>query len=292
MRKFLISILLASAAASPALAQDRGDKDARDQVHQQRAQAHEERQQQRDQARAERFNQAQPASQQRPVPPQVQTRQQVQGDPRDGFDHSRFEHGDRVPQLVVDQGGQAPPQAYRRIYRGGVTGAQSGQADQTLPNGDWRDRNRRDRESGELRQGERPLPDVLRTRNPLIVSQTPREGTQPPPRTEQRRWSSSNWNTNWRRDNRYDWRRWRDRHRSIFHIGIYYDPFGWGYRPYEIGWRLWPAYYESNYWINDPWDYDLPPPPPGTAWVRYWNDALLVDTWTGEVVDVIHNFFW
>ena len=27
-------------------------------------------------------------------------------------------------------------------------------------------------------------------------------------------------------------------------------------------------------------------------WVRYWDDALLVDIYTGEVVDVIHNFFW
>jgi hypothetical protein len=26
--------------------------------------------------------------------------------------------------------------------------------------------------------------------------------------------------------------------------------------------------------------------------VRYWDDAFLVDTWSGEVIDVIHNFFW
>ena len=30
----------------------------------------------------------------------------------------------------------------------------------------------------------------------------------------------------------------------------------------------------------------------GHRWVRYWDDALLVDTWTGQVVDVIHSFFW
>jgi len=28
------------------------------------------------------------------------------------------------------------------------------------------------------------------------------------------------------------------------------------------------------------------------VWVRYWDDAVLVDTFTGEVIDVIHNFFW
>jgi hypothetical protein len=31
---------------------------------------------------------------------------------------------------------------------------------------------------------------------------------------------------------------------------------------------------------------------PGTRWVRYYDDVLLVDVYTGEVVDVIHDFFW
>jgi Ni/Co efflux regulator RcnB len=125
------------------------------------------------------------------------------------------------------------------------------------------------------------------------VSPTPRFGTQPPPRVDDgRRWTNGGWNPDWRRDHRYDWRRWRDHHRSIFHIGIYYDPFGWGYQPFDIGWRLWPAYYGQRYWISDPWDYQLPPPPPGTMWVRYWDDALLVDIYSGEVIDVIRNFFW
>ena len=79
---------------------------------------------------------------------------------------------------------------------------------------------------------------------------------------------------------------------SRFHIGVYYDPFGWGYQPFSIGWRLWPNYYSSQYWISDPWDYQLPYAPPGTQWVRYYNDVLLVDMYTGEVVDVIHGFFW
>ena len=145
-------------------------------------------------------------------------------------------------------------------------------------------------------QGDR-LPPILRTRNRTpVVSEVPREGTQPPVRLEGRRdrnrdrhgWSGSNW----RHDHRYDWRRWRDRHRSLFRLGFYYDPFGWNYRPYSIGWRLWPSYYSSRFWIHDPWQYRLPYAPPGYRWIRYWDDAILVDTWTGEVVDVIHNFFW
>ena len=79
---------------------------------------------------------------------------------------------------------------------------------------------------------------------------------------------------------------------SRFHLGFYYDPFGWGYQPYQIGWRLWPNYYSSSYWINDPWRLSPALCAAGLRWVRYWDDAMLVDTVTGEVVDVIHNFFW
>ncbi len=36
----------------------------------------------------------------------------------------------------------------------------------------------------------------------------------------------------------------------------------------------------------------MPPAEYGTRWVRYYDDVLLVDTYTGEVIDVIHDFFW
>jgi len=102
------------------------------------------------------------------------------------------------------------------------------------------------------------------------------------------RWSRDRW----RHDRRYDWRRHRDRNRSLFHLGFYYDPFGWNYRRYNIGWYLYPSYYSSRYWLHDPWYYRLPPAYGPYRWVRYWDDALLVNIYTGEVVDVIHNFFW
>src|SRR5437868_657881 len=85
---------------------------------------------------------------------------------------------------------------------------------------------------------------------------------------------SGSWNRDWRNDRRYDWRNYRDRHRSTFRLGVYFDPFGYGYRPYDIGYRLAPAYFGQRYWI-DPAMYQLPYPPPGTQWVRYWNDAVL-----------------
>jgi len=149
---------------------------------------------------------------------------------------------------------------------------------------------RRDRNQA-LRQSDRPLPGVMHTRVP-VVSDVPRPDTQPPVRVDNHRQGQVHWNTNWRHDNRYDWRNWRNRHRSWFNLGFYYDPFGWGYNPFQIGWRMWPSYYGSSFWINDPWQYRLPYAPAGTRWVRYYDDAVLVDMWSGEVVDVIYNFFW
>jgi hypothetical protein len=150
--------------------------------------------------------------------------------------------------------------------------------------------------NGSLRQFDRPPPNVMRPRVP-VVSNVPREGTQPPQRAT-RQWSGRNqgqwngkWNGNWRNDHRYNWQDRRRHHRSLFRLGVYFDPFGWGYQRYSIGWRLWPNYYSSNYWFN-PTQYGLPYAPPGYQWVRYYDDALLVDTWSGQVVDVIYSFFW
>jgi Ni/Co efflux regulator RcnB len=102
---------------------------------------------------------------------------------------------------------------------------------------------------------------------------------------------AGSWNRDWRSDRHYDWRHYRDSHRSLFHIGLYYDPFGYGYQQFDIGFRLAPVYFSEQYWI-DPAMYQLPYPPAGTQWVRYWNDAVLVDMYSGQVVDVIHGFFW
>ena len=149
-----------------------------------------------------------------------------------------------------------------------------------------------DRSARTLREQHRSVPGVFRNRVP-IVSNTPREGTQPPLRAVGRsRDGDHHWDTRWRSDHRYDWQDWRRHHRSHFHLGLYFDPFGWNYQPWQIGWRLWPSYYSSRYWINDPYDYRLPYAPPGYRWIRYYDDANLVDTFTGEAVDVIHNFFW
>jgi hypothetical protein len=102
------------------------------------------------------------------------------------------------------------------------------------------------------------------------------------------------WRGDWRGDSRYNWRGWRDQNRQQFHAPRYNPPRGysWGYRSFGIGYQLDSFLFAPNYWINDPWDYRLPPVYGPYRWVRYYNDVLLVDIDTGEVVDVIQNFFW
>lgn len=102
------------------------------------------------------------------------------------------------------------------------------------------------------------------------------------------------WDRDWRRDQRYDWKRYRNQYRHIYHAPRYYAPRGWdyGYRRFSIGITLWSGLYGSNYWIDDPYYYRLPPAYGSLRWVRYYDDALLVDIRTGYVVDVIRDFFW
>ena len=101
------------------------------------------------------------------------------------------------------------------------------------------------------------------------------------------------WDRDWRRDNRYDWQSYRSRYSSHYRLPSYYSPYrDWNYRRLSIGFSLWPLFYSERYWINDPWYYRLPDVYGPYRWVRYYDDALLVDIGTGEVVDVIENFFW
>jgi hypothetical protein len=287
MRKILISLLLASAAASPAIAGPRTWSD-RQQAQADRQQAREDRQQARDDARSDRSSDrpsyTAPARSTYSPPDRSE---QYQAPRQQMVERPQFAPQQRVePQVDLDA---------LRAQRDARRDSNAAQRDERIEQVQQRFEQRQQVLQGarDLRQQTRPTPNVMRDRHPLIVSDTPRPGTQPPMPTSLRRTSPQvQWNTGWRHNSRYDWNNYRRHHRSIFHLGFYYDPFGWGYYPYQIGWRLWPAYYSNRYWINDPWMYRLPYAPPGYVWVRYWNDALLVDTFTGEVVDAIPNFFW
>ena len=111
-----------------------------------------------------------------------------------------------------------------------------------------------------------------------------------------RSWSGNrggSWSRDWRRDNRYDWQGWRDSHRNTYNLGRYYAPYrGWSYRRLGIGFTLQPLFFGQDYWIDDPWMYRLPEAYGPYRWVRYYDDALLVNIYNGEVADVIYDFFW
>lgn len=101
------------------------------------------------------------------------------------------------------------------------------------------------------------------------------------------------WHNDWRRDQRYNWQGYRAQNRVIFQVGRYYAPYnGYYYRPLGIGFFLDQAFFGENYWIGDPGYYRLPPAYGPYRWVRYYDDVLLVNIYTGEVVDEIHDFFW
>ncbi|HJU77362.1 MAG TPA: RcnB family protein [Sphingomicrobium sp.] len=310
MRKMLLLLLLAG-AATPALAQ-RDSRDDSDNKESTRA----ERQQAREEARAQRADRAE-----RVVSRDRGFSARAAADV-DSASNSPAESGRRMrlQQQVVNE--QSDRDDSPRERRRASSGPRMVQPDFANGGGDSEpvrafDGNRRSRDlarrrqidqaevvgqselitgqgqAPSLRQSDRATPNVMRVRNRTpLVSERPREGTQPPLRAERHRRDRPNWSTSWRHSNKYDWHNWRKRHRSLFRLGFYFDPFGWRYRPYSIGWRLWPSYYSSRFWINDPWRYRLPYAPPGYRWIRYYNDAILVDTWNGEVVDVIYNFFW
>jgi Ni/Co efflux regulator RcnB len=52
------------------------------------------------------------------------------------------------------------------------------------------------------------------------------------------------------------------------------------------------AWYAPDYVIDDWWNYDLPEPPPGFDWVRVGDDALLIEEYTGQIVQVVRQLFW
>jgi hypothetical protein len=101
------------------------------------------------------------------------------------------------------------------------------------------------------------------------------------------------WDRRWRDDHRYDWNRYRYANRDHYRLGRYYAPYrNYSYRRLSIGFYLDNLFFGNRYWINDPWSYRLPQVYGSYRWVRYYDDVLLVDMYSGEVVDVIYDFFW
>ncbi len=76
------------------------------------------------------------------------------------------------------------------------------------------------------------------------------------------------------------------------HINPFIYPSGWGYRRWAVGAALPPLFLARDYWYADWAGLGLAPPPPGTQWVRYGPDLLLVDVNTGQVLDTVYDAFY
>ena len=254
MRKILLSLLLATTAVTPALAQRTTAEE--------RAEEREKRQAKQAETRKERTESREE---------RVQTRQDARTERVDTRQDARTERVQNRQQL----------QEQNLTVRERAAAVQQRQQDRQVDRQDRQESRQQyvDR-ANQVRQRLRP-PRGARPDRPA-----------PPPQTARSNVKVPQWHSSWRNDNRYDWRRWRDRNHSLFNLGLYFDPFGWGYRRFNIGWRLWPSYYSDNYWLNDPYMYRLPYAPWPYKWVRYYDDALLVNTYTGEVADVMYDFFW
>jgi Ni/Co efflux regulator RcnB len=104
-----------------------------------------------------------------------------------------------------------------------------------------------------------------------------------------------NWNDNRRVERpRYDRRNYPSVYRldRRFNGPRYRPPSGFYVRSWGYGDILPRTWYGPQYRIDDWWSYDLPIPPIGYDWVRVGDDVLLVDTFTGRVVQVIYDAFW
>lgn len=77
-----------------------------------------------------------------------------------------------------------------------------------------------------------------------------------------------------------------------FHAGIYRAPPGYRYRRWGYGQFLPAIYWGRDFWIADFLAFGLFAPPDGYIWVRYGPDAMLIDEYTGEILQVDYGVFY
>ncbi|MBM3594660.1 MAG: hypothetical protein FJX31_02435 [Alphaproteobacteria bacterium] len=211
--------------------------------------------------------------------------QQQSGEWGGGFQNRSPEYRAEQRANRAEQRANRAEQRADRIRNGDTWQSQD---DQT-----WRDRNRNESDGWRNRDGNRTYSDANRWRD-SNNDRNWRDNNRWRDKYRNR-WSDNHrkWDRRWRDNNRYNWYQYRQTNRNHYRIGRYYAPYyGYSYRRLGIGFWLASLFYSDHYWINDPWQYRLPKAYGPHRWVRYYDDVLLVNTYTGEVVDVIYNFFW
>ena len=301
MRKALIGFILAATVLTPATAMaqrgHRGDGERGSWSHQDSGNGSGE-------SRAARIEARQQRQQQSQQQPQQQQQQQVAQSPRGdggnrggwnrggdnndrnrgdrgswnrGGDNNDSNRGDRNWRGDGERRRSEQPSIYPQAWQGNPN-------DPRLQH--YRDLERRNQNGGYDRRGDRDGRNWRGDRNDRN-DRNWRDG-----RRGDRNWRND-WNRGWRNDNRYNWSSWRNQNRYRYHLSPYYSPYrNWSYRRFSIGLFLDSLFYDQRYWIGNPYEYRLPPAPYGTQWVRYYDDVLLVDIYSGEVIDVIYDFFW
>jgi Ni/Co efflux regulator RcnB len=79
---------------------------------------------------------------------------------------------------------------------------------------------------------------------------------------------------------------------SRYRVAPYRAPYGFFVRSWVFGDFLPTAWYADQYWLDDFLDYGLPYPPPGFEWVRVGGDAMMIELYTGRIVQVVRGIFW
>ena len=77
-----------------------------------------------------------------------------------------------------------------------------------------------------------------------------------------------------------------------FHGPAYRPPQGYYARRWTWGMTLPSMFWARQYWLMDYAAYDLPPPPYGAVWVRVGSDALLIDQYSGSIIEVDYGVFY
>jgi len=299
MRKALMGLIMAATVMTPIAAEaqnrdrerGRGGRAERVQRAEQRGQDRVERQEQRSERREQRQEARQQVRAERRQPAQAERRQQRQ--------QGQVERRQQRQQVqVIDRRGGRQSD-YPGAWQGNPNDPRREHYERLERRNQYRygtSEQRRDvrQEVREERRGDRRdrRDDRRDWRDDRRDWRSDRRDDRRDWRSDRRDWRRD-WNRDWRRDNRYDWSSWRYRNRNLFRGSRYYSPYrNHRYSRFSIGFFLEPLFFSQRYWIGDPFHYRLPPAPPGTQWIRYYNDVLLVDTWSGEVVDVIYDFFW
>jgi Ni/Co efflux regulator RcnB len=76
-----------------------------------------------------------------------------------------------------------------------------------------------------------------------------------------------------------------------YQAGAFMAPSGYTYQRFAVGDHVSPLLLHGNVALTDFQTYQLIAPPAGAMWIRDGNDALLVDTNTGEVIQAQYGLF-